>query len=213
MVLLGSIHLAGAEAIGPKAVWKPSTGTIHEIMAKCTKPAPSDLSACFIREMRDSGASADAVILSHQLKEQTHGLIGFLREFRNIGKVDVAYVEYVFRANENQGCYLVNGNPDLIDVDNLQLLATKNLEDNAQYAAIKKQYPAVSIWPGDRNSLNTPVAEKLPQGGQRFIVDYWLQEGCHACARIGQLQFAFDFDSSGKFQGAQVHSVEAAGTK
>ncbi len=206
-------YLIGAETIGPKAVWKPGTGSIQTIIAKCTKPEPSDLNGCFIGEMRASGASPEALAFSQQLQNETHGFIGFLREFRDTGKVDIAYVEYVFRANENQGCYLVNGNPGLIDVDNLQLLATKNLESDAGYAAIEKRYPVVSIWPGDRNSLKFPVAEKLPQGGQRFIVDYWLQNGCHACARVGQLQFAFDFDSSGNFQGAHLHSVEAAETK
>lgn len=212
-VLLSSMHLAGADVIGPKAVWKPRAGSIQEIMTKCTKPEASDVNACFVKEMRGLGASSEAVAFSQQLHDQTHGLIGFLREFREAGKVDIAYVEYVFRANENEGCYLVNGDTLLIDVDNLQLLATKNLESNAGYAPIEKQYPVVSIWPGDRNSLKSPQAEKLPQGGQRFIVDYWLQNGCHACARVGQLQFAFDFDSSGKFQGAHVHSVTAAATK
>src|SRR4051812_38565356 len=201
LLLLSSIHLAGAEMVGPKAVWTPNTESIQVIMQKCTKPAPSDLHACFLREMRVSGASPEALAFSQRLYDQTHGLIGFLREFRESGRVDVAYAEYVFRANENQACYLVNGNPALIDVDNLRLLATDSLEKDARYAAIKARYPKVSIWPGDRNSTRLPILKTLTQGGQRYVVGYWLQVGCHACARIGEVQFAFDFDKDGKFLG------------
>ncbi len=52
------------------------------------------------------------------------------------------------------------------------------------------------------------TVKKLPDGGQRFVVPYVLVDGCHACARVGALQLAFDFDSAGKFLGAKVSRVK-----
>src|SRR5207253_1609130 len=134
-------------------------------------------------------------------------LIGFLRDFREAGPVDVAYVEYVFRANENLAYYLVNSGPSLIDVDDLKILPTSSLESDERYKAIKARYPSVSIWPGDRNSTGYPIVEALANGGERFVVSYWLQNSCHACERIGSVQFAFDFDKNGKFLGTHLHLV------
>jgi hypothetical protein len=210
LIFVSSICLAAAASVGPAAVWRPSTERIRTIMQRCGKAGPVNLSACFLTEMRESGASPEAVSFSRQLNEDTKGLTGFLHEFREAGGVDVAYVEYVFRANENLACYLVNGTPPLIDVDNTKILETNALERNSRYAAIKARYPEVSIWPGDRSSTMYPIRRELSPGGKRFIVSYWLQNGCHACERIGSVQFAFDFDKSGKFLGTQFQSIEGS---
>jgi hypothetical protein len=213
LIFLNSIYLLpGAASVGPGAVWRPSTEKIRIIMQKCGNAQPPNLNACFLTEMRVSGASPDAVSFSRQLNENTKGLIGFLHDFREAGGVDVGYVEYVFRANENLACYLVNGIPALIDVDDTKILETNGLERNIRYAAIKARYPKISIWPSDRSTTMYLIARELSTGGKRFIVSYWLQNGCHACERIGSVQFAFDFDTSGKFLGTQFQSVEGAGS-
>jgi hypothetical protein len=36
-----------------------------------------------------------------------------------------------------------------------------------------------------------------------------LTDGCHACARVGELRLDFDFDGSGRFAGTRVASVRA----
>ncbi|MGI9074302.1 MAG: hypothetical protein ACR2JB_23985 [Bryobacteraceae bacterium] len=210
LIFINSMCLPGAASVGPGAVWRPSAEKIRIIMQKCGNAQSSDLSTCFLTEMRASGASPEAVTFSRRLNEDTKGQIGFLHDFREAGEVDVGYVEYVFRANENLACYLVNGIPPLMDVDNTRILETNSLERNIRYAAIKARYPKISIWPGDRNRTMYPLARDLSRGGKRFIVSYWLQNGCHACERIGSVQFAFDFDETGKFLGTQLQSVEGA---
>ena len=177
-------------------------------MQKCGKGQPTSLNSCFLTEMRSSRASPQAVEFSRQLNEHTKGLIGFLHDFREAGQVDVGYVDYVFRANENLACYLLNGIPPLIDVDDTKILETNGLERNIQYAALKARYPKIAIWPSDRSTTTYPIARELPTDGKRFVVSYWLQNGCHACERIGSVQFAFDFDKTGKFLGTQFQSVE-----
>jgi hypothetical protein len=210
LIFVSSMCLRGAVSVGPGAVWRPSAEKIRIIMQKCGNAQSSDLSTCFLTEMRASGASTEGVTFSRRLNEDTKGQIGFLHDFREAGEVDVGYVEYVFRANENLACYLVNGIPPLMDVDNTKILETNSLERNIRYAAIKARYPKVSIWPGERNRTMYPLARDLSRGGKRFIVSYWLQNGCHACERIGSVQFAFDFDETGKFLGTQLQSVEGA---
>ena len=210
LMFLSSTCLPGTAGVGQRAVWRPSTEKIGSIMRKCGNGSPPNLNACFLAEMKASGASPEAVAFSRQLNENTKGLIGFLRDFREVGKVDVGYVEYLFRANENLAYYFVNGIPALIDVDNTSILETNMLERNIRYAAMKERYPKISIWPGDRSTTMYPLVRELSKGGTRFVVSYWLQNGCHACERIGSVQFAFDFDSSGKFLGTQFQSVEGA---
>jgi hypothetical protein len=209
LVFLSSMCLSGAAAIGPQAVWRPGAESLATMMQKCGKAQASGLARCFLTEMQASGASPEALAFSRQLYDKTNGLIGFLRDFREAGPVDVAYVEYVFRANENLAYYLVNSEPPLIDVDDLNTLPTNSLESNNRYKAIKARYPNVSIWPSDRNSTDYPIVRALAGGGECLIVSYWLQNGCHACERIGSAQFAFDFDQSGRFLGSHLLSVES----
>jgi hypothetical protein len=76
--------------------------------------------------------------------------------------------------------------------------------------------PDVDIFPGDRGGTTYPEVEVLPQGGQRFIVSYYLLKGCHACSRLGTARFAFDFDSAGKFLGTRflrVRKLPEAGSQ
>jgi hypothetical protein len=69
---------------------------------------PSKLGGCFLTEIRAAGASSEAVAFAKSLADKGYG---YLREFRDTGRVDVAYVEFFLRANEMEGVYLVNGLP------------------------------------------------------------------------------------------------------
>lgn len=63
------------------------------------------------------------------------------RGFRHLRPVDIAYVTYPFRANENDGVFLVNGAPVNIDVDNQGLLAQGKRTKNSAYATLGKAVP------------------------------------------------------------------------
>ena len=129
--------------------------------------------------MRRSGASEAAVAFTNLI-----GNTGYLRDFREAGRVDVAYVNYPFRANENQGCLLVNGEPVVIDVDDVSKLSSEELMKNKQYAALAAKHPNAALFPGDRSGTGYPEIESLG-GRAALIVSYWLTDGCHACARLG----------------------------
>jgi predicted secreted protein len=107
------------------------------------------------------------------------------------------------------GVFLVNGEPPMINVDDYKYLSQDSLDKNADYAALKRKYPNVSIWPGDRYHKELPTEGSSANGGQDFVVEYLLQDGCHACARLGTARLKFEFDSSGEFQ--KVETVSVAG--
>ena len=193
-----------AEPVDAEAIWKPPVSVVQEIKSKCTASNGFSFQDCFIRGMEKARASPSAVAFMR------HSDGGYLHEFRRVGPVDIAYVTYPFRANENEGVLLVNGTPASVDVDNQQLLSKAALAQNPVYAALAKQYPQITLWPGDRNGTNDPAIKDLPQKGRRFVVRYRLRNMCHACAVVGSAQFGFDFDRSGRFIGTKLLQVSAS---
>lgn len=189
--------------IGPQAIWQPSSEAMQKIREDCSAAAGAALGECFVRGMEGTGASAEAVAFT-----RLTGASAFLKGFMETGRVSVAQVEYPFRANENEGILLVNGFPRMIDVDDLSLLPKSEFQKDPLYVQLARDFPQVSLWPGDRHDLAQVITEAIPGGGQRFILDYRLRNGCHACEEIGNARFAFEFDGLGNFTGIQLKSVE-----
>jgi hypothetical protein len=168
----------------------------------CDSLAGARFGQCFVREMQKAGAPPAALGFAAETGDQ-----GYLRAFREAGRVDIAYADYPFRANENQVCLLVNGTPPAIDVDDLSGFDRKALEAKPDYSAIMASFPRAAIFPGDRGSGRGPNALSLKSGGQRFIVSYLLKDGCRACRVVGEAQLRFDFDVEGRFRGIGVERV------
>lgn len=197
-------HAQGAgQTVGKEAVWKSGTGVIDGIREKCSSLKGAQFSDCFISSMESAGASPQALAFT-----RSNGNTAYLRDFREMGRVDVAYVHYPFRANENDGCFLVNGDPPVIDVDDPKYQPKDGLQKDRRYNSLIKGFPKVSVWPGPRSGTDYPLLQKLAGNGQRFVVRYRLLNGCHACERLGNGWFAFDFDSSGKFVGTRVMGID-----
>jgi hypothetical protein len=154
--------------------------------------------------MKRAGASPPAVAFARLTDSQ-----GYLSAFRDSGRVDVGWAVYPFRANENRVCFLLNGEPPAIDVDEPSRIRAA-LSASPSYAAIEGAHGGVTVFPGDRFHSSAIVDEAGPRGGQRFLVPYALRDGCHACAVLGKLVLAFDFDAAGRLVGTSVASVEAA---
>jgi hypothetical protein len=194
---------SAAEAVGPDAVWQPNAQAMRNLRERCAKEPPEKYAECLIAQMPAAGARNAAVAFTERLKKET-GQIGYVLRFRGSGPVDIAYVEYPIRANENRGWLLVNGEPSLIDVDDFSRLPKESLESDSAYRALAKQYPKVMLFPGDRTGTKYPTVRPLTSGGQRFVVPYRLLNGCHACERLGSASFAFDFDEAGRFVSAKL---------
>ena len=157
--------------------------------------------------MKSTGASEEAMAF---VKEFAANGLAYVRAFRDTGRVDIAYIEYLFRANDLDGVLLVNGTPPIIDVDDYKFLSQEDLRKNDDYDALLQKYPNVNVFPGDRYHTDWPKAI-LSSSGQKFEVSYLLLDGCHACAGIGTAILAFDFDSSGRFTRAGLMDVQTGG--
>ena len=171
----------------------------------CDKRMASGFDACFIEMMSQSGAPAPAVDFAKRL-------VAIVRDFRRTGgPVDVAYVLYPFRANENDAALLVNGTPDIVDIDDPKAIAPPAWKATPAFQALARRYPNVSVWPGDRSGSAYPrvVACDDPPGGQRFVFAYTFRDGCHACAVVASGEMGFDFDKSGTPTGRSVVNVTA----
>jgi hypothetical protein len=190
-----------AGRIGASAAWQPPANFVTRAHEVCDKAAgPASFPVCFINQMSVAGAPADAVSFSRMLFRQTGGQLGIMVAFKHYGAVDAAQVFYPLRANDNYGVLLVNGDPGLLDIDNLEKLERTAMQDDPRFQAIKRKFPRADVWPGDRSgSAPWPQINSLPGGGMEFTVSYPLLNGCHACERVGMARFGWDFDASGKF--------------
>jgi hypothetical protein len=195
---------AAAESVSAAAVWQPGPSSVQEIKAQCAALSGQSFQECFANGMGKAGASPSAVAFMRR------GEGAYVRDFRRAGPVDIAYVTYPFRANENEGVLLVNGTPASVDIDNQRLLAKAELAKDPVYAGLAKQYPQISVWPGDRYGTEEPLVKDVPGNGRRFVVSYRLRNLCHACAVVGSAQFGFDFDRAGKFLGTKLLQVTAS---
>lgn len=188
--------------ISSKAVWEPGMSIMQDIRNECGKKEYPDFGECFLAEAKKAGASADALAFIKMTKND-----GYLRDFKETGRVDVAYAFYPFRANENQLCFLVNGSPDMIDVDDYKIMKTFALEKNETYKELKNKYSDISIWPGDRSGTDYPVVNSGTGGGQIFTFVYRLRNGCHACMLLGLVNVDFYFNKDGRYIGSKVVNV------
>jgi predicted secreted protein len=199
-----------AKAVTVNVVFAGDTKFVDTVKTICQDPHADKLQDCFAEEMKKAGASAAAVEFSKQLGEP-----GFVRDFRAAGPVDIAYVLYPYRANENQSWLIVNGIPPVIDVDNSKLvtIAARALKNNAAYAGLAKAHPDASPWPSDRYSTETPDVEMGANGGVHIIVNYRLREKCHSCAVLGHAWYSFEFDAKGIFAGARLMAISVTREK
>jgi hypothetical protein len=189
--------------IGPSVVWQPPRDFLAKAHAACDNGNPSNYAECFIAQMPKAGAPTEAVNFTRGFYQESAGQVGIVSEVHKVGPVDVVRVMYPLRANDNYGLLLVNGDPNILDVDDLTKLDRSSLEQNATYQSVKSKYPDMSLRPGDRSGTSWPQVKLLPNGGQQFIVSYPLINGCHACAHVGLALFAWNFDSTGKFLGTE----------
>ena len=175
-----------ATRIGPTAVW---TGSIEA----CRNDTAAD--NCLLQVMRTAGASPAALAAASTLSAQ--GKPGYVTAWQDVEGVGVATLEFPFRANTNQGTWLVDANGLAIDVDEEVLDDTARGSD--AYKAFSSKHP-------DSGPFAPAVAagtQALPDGGVRLRYTTPLRS-CHACADDGHVTIGYDFDGKRGFKGKQL---------
>jgi hypothetical protein len=74
---------------------------------------------------------------------------------------------------------------------------------DAAYKAIVSAHPNAMVFP----ALTFVSLTKREGGGQRFTLAAPILDGCHACARLGSIQIAYDFGNLGAPKGETVVAV------
>ena len=187
--------------ISAAAAWHPPQDFLSKAHGVCDKSMSAvSFPECFMNQIAVAGAPAEAVAFTRMLYAQSDGQVGIMSAFKSFGTVDAAQVFYPLRANDNYGLLLVNGDPKVLDVDDLKKLDQAAMQQNSTFQAVKRKYPQADVWPGDRSGNDPwPRAQSLPDDGTELIVTYPLINGCHACQRVGVARYGWDFDGSGKF--------------
>jgi len=215
-ILLASLFLSvglsaqskpSSAKIGASAVWQLPAQFVSAAHAACDQSAGSNYADCMIGQMAKAGAPEGAVQFTRELYKQNHGEFGVMTGFQGEQSVAFAWITYPLRANTNYGLLLVNGQPRIVNVEDLKLLDVKAMKTDSQFQDLKTQYPHLDVWPGDRDGKIWPNSQSGPNGGIQFTVGYPLRDGCHACARAGDAIFNWNFDAKGKFLGTSFQGV------
>ena len=131
------------QKIGASAVWQPPKDFLAKAHAVCDKAMnPASYGECFINQMSAAGAPADGRELYPHALSAERWASWHHEAFKKFGPVDAAQVFYPLRANDNYGLLLVNGDPNILDVDDLKKLDQSAMQQDPMFQAIKKQFPA-----------------------------------------------------------------------
>lgn len=195
------------QKIRASAVWQLPATFMTTAHAVCDQSSQSSQGECMIGQMGKAGAQADAVRLSRELYKWSNGKFIVMVGFHDQGPVAFAWVTYPLRANMNYGLLLVNGQPRIIDVEDLKLLDVKTMKQTSAFRDLKAQYPNVDVWPGDPDGKIWPEAQVGHDGRIEFTVAHRLINGCHACAHAGRAIFTWNFDARRKFLGTSFRGM------
>jgi hypothetical protein len=202
LVMAAAAPAAVDQAVTTAAVWHPAAGFVADFHKRCDGYRGTAFDACFAAAMAQSGASSAALTFTKRLDNKAY----LQALVPTGGPVAIAHAFYPFRANENDAWLLVNGTPQLIDVDDRRYLPLAQMRSSPAYRDIRRHYPNVTFWAGDRGRSGPEVLEN----GREIIVGYLLRDLCHACAIVGRVRYAFDFDADGKFLGTRLVSITPA---
>jgi hypothetical protein len=195
--------------ISASAVWQPGGDFLTNAHAACDKVSPSmKFAQCVVDQMSKAGAPADAVSFSRELYKESGGEVGIMAGFNAVGPIDIAWIRYPLR--QTNGLLLVNGQPRIINAENLKLLDQKSMQESFQFQSLQNQFPKVGLWPGDRNGKTWPNSQTGAKGGLQFVIGYPLRNGCQTCAHAGFALFTWNFSPTGRFMGTTFMGMTPA---
>lgn len=173
--------------VGAEGIWDPleQEDILLQIQG-CHLPRPTQ---CTFAAMEKAGASPEAMNFFR--------LTGwFLADFQEMGQVDLGSILDPWRANSNGDFSILNGTPAVVILEEEGGRIEAAIQNDPNYDALIASFPSLRLWSTDN------VFESLdasPQGGQRFIFQFYLVNGCHACVTGYMARVALDFASDGTY--------------
>jgi len=157
---------------------------------------------CLLSAMHAGGASPDALAASTRLIAL--GNPGHVSGWREVDGIGHAEITYPFRANTNQGLWLVDADGRAVDVDENVLPAGAARLRSELRAFLDAHPDAMPFAPAQAVG-----SEALPGGGLRLRFDVPMRT-CHACEDVGTLELGYDFDADRRYEGRSVIALRAA---
>jgi hypothetical protein len=186
------------------AKWDPSSSFMASAGAACDSKWRDLIGWCYIDQMAQAGAPAAAVEFSRRLAYQYGGEFCVMLDFDKLHPVDMAKVFCPLSAHFAHILLLVNGDPEILDVDDLTKLDIRGMEQDKAYQAIKHNTPALKLWPGARWGTAWDPVQKHTDGGQSFDMYYILDtHPLNGTLWISGVHFDWNFDAKGKFLGTK----------
>ena len=125
------------------------------------------------------------------------GKPGYVSAWQSSEGVGVATLEFPFRANTNQGTWLVDAAGKTVDVD--ENVLDESIRSTPEYKAFIDRHPEASLFA----PATASGSDALPDGGVRLRYTTPLRS-CHACADEGTVTVGYDFDAKRSFKGKQL---------
>ncbi|WP_157745182.1 hypothetical protein [Luteimonas chenhongjianii] len=150
---------------------------------------------CLRATMEATGASPEALAASARMAED--GEAGYIARWQTIDGVDVATTEFPFRANTNQGTWLIDASRRICDVDADPFAAADS--DRQDIADFRAAHPDAMLFA----PAHLEGTQPLDGGGVRLVFATPMRS-CHACADVATLRVGYDFDDARRFTGRRV---------
>jgi hypothetical protein len=175
---------------GASEIWSPSDSAVSALH-QCQGAHLS----CVQPIMQQAGAGPDAIAFFQ--------LTGwFLSDITGSGPVQLGTIFDPWLANENSQPALLGGTPAVVLPNDH--VSDDPVKRDPAYTDLLAAHPNLTFWGfGPRTGTTGQSAD----GGQEFVFDYRLLDGCHACAVLGYARFAFDFAPDGTFESARFLSL------
>ena len=141
----------------------------------------------WINCMKARGANQAAIAFAQELMSRDIGE-GYLEEFIEFGRVDIAFVNFPFLANSNDHYFMVNGAMGVF-IPYIAREGRISFRDRASQELLRK-YPRAFI---DHRRLFRSH-RGLGHNRQRFVFSSPVFDGCRACDVIGDALAAYDFN-------------------
>jgi len=200
----------GTPRLDAAAVWQMPGGFVANAQTACGSSSSPQFGDCVTTQMAKAGASPASVSFTRELYKQNHGEVGFMTTFQPGTPVDIAWVTYSWRPDHQYGLLLLNGQPGIVNVEDLTLLDRKSMQQSFQYKDLQNEFPKLDIFPGDRDGTTWPESQAGPNGGTGFVLSYPLRNGCATCANAGSAIFTWNFNKQGKFVGTSFQGMTPA---
>jgi hypothetical protein len=185
-------------AFGPRAAWKASDRAVSKLFG-CGERATGTVkeTSCAIRTMAANGASRDA----QDFFRATHW---FMTGFRESGMVDVGSVFVPWRANSNDDYLLLNGSPAIVAAE-AEAPDVALFGQDAAYEPLRGSVKSddLVLWTTDE----TFESVQRSASRTRFIFQWSLNDGCHACATGYLARAALEFAPDGTYLGPAALNI------